>query len=50
MRVSKRIVRQGNTLSVALTKELKELGYSQGDWIELEIIEKEDGDMETQEN
>ena len=50
MRVSKPVIRQGNALAVALTRELKSLGYSQGDWIELEIIEKEDGDMESKED
>ena len=46
MRVTKKIIRQGNTLSIALTRELKLLGYQQGDWVELEIIEKEDGEQE----
>lgn len=41
MEIWKRITKYGNSLCVAMTKELKSAGYDEGDYIKI-IIEKKD--------
>ncbi len=50
MTVTKRICRNGTSLAVSLTKELKELGADVGDWVQITVSKpiemKEDDGIE----